>query len=79
MKKISFVAFLLFNSLAYSQVISGNVKDSISETLISNAKILITNLNSGFTDSVFTNSSGNWSYDFITGLRDHNNFSPSDF
>jgi membrane dipeptidase len=78
MKKILFSLFFT-TQISLAQIISGTVTDSINQTGISNAKILITNLNSGFTDSAFTNSSGNWSYNFITGLDENNNFNPSNY
>lgn len=67
--------FLLINlsicSLNFAQVISGTVRDSIDQRVIANAKITIVNLTTGITDSVFTNSSGNWNYDLLTSV---NNF-----
>src|SRR3989304_1215374 len=79
MKKILVHLIILFSPTFFAQVISGTVIDSISQTGIANAKILVTNLNTGFTDSVFTNSSGNWSYDFsLTGIGKIG-FIPSDF
>jgi membrane dipeptidase len=78
MKKALF-SLILINQLNLAQVISGTVIDSISQLGIVNAKILVANLNSGFTDSAFTNSSGNWNYNFITGLDDNKNFNPSDY
>lgn len=64
--------FLLINlsicSLNFAQVISGTVRDSIDQRVIANAKITIVNLTNGITDSVFTNSSGNWNYDLLTSV-----------
>ena len=57
MNKIIFLIIILFASDVFSQVISGNVTDSISQTGIANAKVLISNINSGYIDSVFTNAS----------------------
>jgi membrane dipeptidase len=79
MKKIFLSLVIIVGSQCFAQVISGTVTDSINQLGIANAKILVTNLNSGFTGSAFTNSSGNWSYNFITGLDDNNNFNPSDY
>lgn len=78
MKKV-FLGLLIFScSFSFAQSISGTVIDSIAQTGIINAKVLIKNLNSGSTDSTFTNSSGNWSYNFVTGL--YNEYlSQSDF
>ena len=79
MIKICVILILLVGSRTFPQVISGTVTDSITQTAVANAKILITNLNSGLTDSAFTNSLGNWSYNFITSLGDNNVLNPSDF
>ncbi|HAB50764.1 MAG TPA: hypothetical protein DCE80_01065 [Ignavibacteriales bacterium] len=76
MKKIFLVIILSPN--IFAQFISGTVIDSIDQIAVANARISITNLNSGFTDSTFTNSSGNWSYNFVTGIHD-DDVSPSDF
>src|SRR4030067_3052595 len=78
MKKILFYFIVLFSPNYFAQVISGTVIDSFNQIGIANAKVLVTNLNSGFTDSTFTNSSGNWSYNFVTGIHD-DDVSPSDF
>ena len=78
MKKLLLVLFTI-PSLTLAQIVTGTVVDSISQTVIANAKIEIVNLSSGYTDSTFANSSGNWSYDFsITGIRE-NNLLPDDF
>ena len=78
MERIFFSLFLLSNSICFAQTISGTVTDSLTQVGIINAKVLVTNLNSGFTDSTFTNSLGNWSYNFVTGFSNED-FSPSDF
>mgnify|MGYP005847226595 CR=1 FL=1 len=74
MKKI-LLGFLLVVSLKnYAQSISGTVIDSINQYALSNAKVLITNLNNGKVDSVFTNSAGSWNYNFITSTNDFSEF-----
>src|SRR4030067_715596 len=79
MKKILVHLIILFSPSFFAQVISGTVIDSINQTGIANAKILVANLNSGFTDSTFTNSLGNWSYDFTTTALSEDYLIPSDF
>src|SRR3989304_3970112 len=78
MKKILVHLIILFSPTFFAQVISGTVIDSINQIGIANAKVLVTNITSGSTDSTFTNSLGNWSYNFVTGFGDED-FSPSDF
>lgn len=78
MKRIFFGLFLFINSFCFAQVIGGTVTDSINQAGIANAKVVVKNLNSGYTDSVFTNSSGNWNYNFPTSLND-DDISPSEF
>jgi membrane dipeptidase len=78
MKKALF-GLILINQLNLAQVISGTVIDSINQLGIGDAKVLITNSSSGFTDSIFTNSSGNWSYDFSTTSIDDRSYSPSQY
>lgn len=79
MKKKIFYLIILFSPTFFAQVISGTVIDSINQTGIANAEVIIINSNSGFTDSTFTNSLGNWSYDFSTTLIGENDIIPSDF
>jgi len=79
MKKILVHLIILFSPTFFAQVISGTVIDSINQTGIANAKILVTNLNSGFKDSTFTNSLGNWSYDFTITELNEGYLIPSDF
>ena len=79
MKKILVHLIILFSPTFFAQVISGTVIDSINQTGIANAKILVTNLNSGFKDSTFTNSLGNWSYDFTITALNEGYLIPSDF
>jgi membrane dipeptidase len=62
-----------------AQVISGTAVDSISQLSIADAKVLITNSDNGFTDSTFTNSLGNWSYDFTTTSIENENYSPTQY
>ena len=40
--------------------------------------MLISNINSGYTDSIFTNASGNWNYNLSTAIND-NDLIPTDF
>ena len=54
----------------YPQSLSGNVKDANTNANISASKVKITNLDNGITDSVFTNSTGNWYYTLITSVED---------
>jgi len=79
MKKILVHLIILFSPTFFAQVISGTVIDSINQIGIANAKVIIINTNSGFTDSTFTNSLGNWSYDFSTTLIGEIDIIPSDF
>lgn len=79
MKKILFCFIVLFSPICFAQTISGTVTDSITQTKIANAKILVSNLNSGYTDSTFTNSLGNWSYDFSTTSIGNNNYYPVEY
>jgi hypothetical protein len=53
----------------YPQSLSGNVKDANTNSNISASKVQITNLDNGITDSVFTNSTGNWYYSLITSVE----------
>lgn len=77
--KIFFIILTFFVSThSFAQLISGRVTDSLTQAGISNAKVLITNLNSGQSDSVLTNSLGNWNYNFPTGIADDHS-SPSNF
>jgi membrane dipeptidase len=78
MKKILVHLIILLSPTFFAQVISGTVIDSITQIGIANAKVLVTNITSGSTDSTFTNSLGNWSYNFVTGFANED-FSPSDF
>lgn len=78
MKKL-FIFLLLISSITSAQTVTGTVLDSINQTIIANAKIEIINLSSGYIDSTFTNSAGNWSYDFsITSIGD-NQLLPNDY
>jgi membrane dipeptidase len=54
----------------YAQSLSGNVKDANTNANISASKVQIKNLDNGITDSVFTNSTGNWYYTLITSVED---------
>lgn len=78
MKKILFGFLVIAHQLNYSQTISGTIKDSVTQTALSNAKVSITNLNTGKVDSTFSNSSGNWTYNFITSVDDNSQI-PSDY
>lgn len=59
----------LFQMFPQTISISGNVKDIKNSTPIQNSKIQIKNLQSGYIDSVFSNSLGNWQYDIITSAN----------
>lgn len=61
-----FGAFILCNySFTQTITISGNVKDIITNSPIEGAKVELKELNSGTIDSVFTDFSGNWNYQFL--------------
>ena len=79
MKKIFLSLFLLINSICFAQVISGTVTDSVNQTGIAGAKVLIINTSSSVIDSIFTNASGNWSYDFLTDLNENSENIPTGF
>jgi membrane dipeptidase len=65
------IAFTVLEITAvYPQSLSGNVKDANTNTNISASKVQIKNLDNGITDSVFTNSTGNWYYTLITSVED---------
>ncbi|HSL89362.1 MAG TPA: membrane dipeptidase [Ignavibacteriaceae bacterium] len=53
----------------YPQSLSGNVKDANTNSNISTSKVQIKNLDNGISDSVFTNSTGNWYYTLITSVE----------
>ncbi len=73
--------FILSYSVANSQTfsISGNVKDKITNAPIENAKVELRKLSSGITDSVFTDLSGNWQYQFLLSNIQNEKTSPNDF
>lgn len=77
MKKLLFGFLVILQQLDHSQSISGTIKDSVTQVAISNAKVLITNLNTGKVDSAFSNSSGNWTYNFITSVDDNSEIPPN--
>lgn len=61
-----FGAFILCNySFTQTITISGNVKDIITNSPIEGAKVELKELNSDTIDSVFTDFSGNWNYQFL--------------
>lgn len=72
------IVFIVLTTVFFSfefieaQSISGNVKDELTNVNISNSKVQITNLDNGVTDSVFTNSTGNWYYTLITSVDEKN-------
>lgn len=63
-------ALLFFSNQLIAQTISGNIIDIKSNDPISIVKVLITNLDNGNSDAVFTNQSGDWNYTFITSVED---------
>lgn len=73
--------FILSSTVANSQTfsISGNVKDKITNAPIENAKVELRELSSGITDSVFTDLSGNWQYQFLLSNIENGKTSPNDF
>jgi len=71
------ITFYVVNAQTLS--ITGNVKDASSNVPIEAAKIQIRNIQSGFVDSVFSNSLGNWQYDFVTNVIDDIHFLPNHF
>jgi membrane dipeptidase len=68
---------ILINCAAYSQSISGIVKDKISLKPLNNVKVSVTNLSTGLSDSVFTNSNGMWYFNLLTGIEE--NLLPNQF
>src|SRR2546429_9380158 len=62
---ILFLLALLATSLAYSQAVSGSLVGTLSDSsgaVIVNAKITITERDTGFTRSTTTNESGNYAF-----------------
>ncbi len=67
-----FIFLLLFSANLYqfsAQTLTGNVKDLKTNAPISNSKVEIKNLDNGIIDSVFTDQSGNWTYNLITSIN----------
>lgn len=79
MKKIFVSLLVLFclSQVGFSQTISGIVKDKISLKPLQNVKVTVTNLSTGLSDSVFTNSNGMWYFNLLTGMED--NVLPNEF
>lgn len=79
MKKIfiSLLVFFCLSQISFSQSISGAVKDKISLKPLQNVKVIVTNLSTGLSDSVFTNSNGMWYFNLLTGMDD--NVPPNEF
>lgn len=79
MKKIfvSLLVFICLSQISFSQTISGIVKDKISLKPLQNVKVTVTNLSTGLSDSVFTNSNGMWYFNLLTGID--NNVLPNEF
>lgn len=79
MKKIFVSLLVLFclSQVGFSQTISGIVKDKISLKPLQNVKVIVTNLSTGLSDSVFTNSNGMWYFNLLTGMDD--NVPPNEF
>ncbi|MEJ5263596.1 MAG: carboxypeptidase-like regulatory domain-containing protein, partial [Ignavibacterium sp.] len=79
MKKIYVSLLILFclSQTSFSQTISGIVKDKISLKPLQNVKVTVTNLSTGLSDSVFTNSNGIWYFNLLTGMDD--NVPPNEF
>lgn len=72
---ILFVIISFFSSNAQS--ISGNVKDELTSQNIPGVKVQITNLDNGISDSVFTNTTGNWYYNIITSIEHDEHIMPN--
>ena len=82
MKFISAAIFslcLVFVINSQTISISGNIKDYKSNSPIENAKVQISNLDNGSTDSVFSNAIGNWQYDIATSVEDESYYLPNSF
>lgn len=79
MKKVFVSLLVLFclSQVGISQTISGIVKDKISLKPLQNVKVTVTNLSTGLSDSVFTNSNGMWYFNLLTGMDD--NVPPNEF
>jgi membrane dipeptidase len=75
---IIIISFFFTHYCSFAQIISGTVKEAITETTIKNVRVLIINYTAGTTDSVFTNNIGRWSYNFPTSVNDEENF-PDNF
>lgn len=74
-KSSGFLFLVILFSITYQlqpQSVSGNVKDANSNINIPDSKVQIKNLDNGITDSVFTNSTGNWYYTLITSVENDN-------
>ena len=68
----------LFPQKIHSQIITGTVKEKITNVTIQNAKVTIIDNSAGTTDSVFTNSIGRWSYNLVTSVENERN-TPDNF
>ncbi len=67
-----FIFLLLFSANLYqfsAQTLTGNVKDLKTNAPILNSKVEIKNLDNGIIDSVFSDQSGNWTYNLITSVN----------
>lgn len=73
---ITFFCFLLIVDIL-PQTITGIVKDKISLKPLSDVKVEITNLDTGVSDSVFTNASGQWQFNILTDVE--NDLLPNKF
>jgi len=70
---------LILSSYCIPQSISGTVTSSITQTGIQGAKILLINNDALSIDSTFSNSSGNWNFDFSTSGIEDDELQPSSF
>ncbi|MFC2083588.1 membrane dipeptidase [Bacteroidota bacterium] len=72
---ITILLFLInLNSIAQSNIvsISGNVSDFVTEDVLTDVTIYITDINNGSIDSTLTNSFGLWEYDLtVTSIREN--------
>lgn len=75
------IFLILLYSTSYTQTISisGSVKDIITNAPIENAKVEIREINSGVTDSVFTDLTGNWQYQFLVSNIGSEQITPAGF
>jgi len=70
--RILFFLIILSGKILYGQVISGTVKEDITNEFLENVKVTMFNQTTGTIDSVFTNNIGRWVYNLPTSVYDDN-------